>query len=195
MGFEDKVQKAKNLLEESAQVKIKLSKLLAEEIVKISDLIVEAFMNGGKVILFGNGGSAADAQHIAAEFVGRYILERRGLPAIALTTDTSILTAVSNDYGFESVFSRQVEALANEGDVIIAISTSGLSKNVLEAVKIAKKKKATIVGFTGESGGNLVKLADITINVPSQSTPRIQESHITVLHIICDLVEQELFGK
>ncbi len=174
---------------------MELSKLSSEKIVKASDLIVETYRKGGKVIIFGNGGSAADAQHAASEFVGRFMVDRRSLPAIALTTDSSILTAVSNDYGFENVFSRQVEALADEKDVLIAISTSGTSKNVLDAVKAGKKQKTKIIGLTGKNKSELTQLVDISIDVPSQSTPRIQEAHTTILHIICDLVEQELFEK
>lgn len=195
MDFRSKIQKAKATLEESAQTQMELSKLSSEKIVKASDLIVETYRKGGKVIIFGNGGSAADAQHAASEFVGRFMVDRRSLPAIALTTDSSILTAVSNDYGFENVFSRQVEALADEKDVLIAISTSGTSKNVLDAVKAGKKQKTKIIGLTGKNKSELTQLVDISIDVPSQSTPRIQEAHTTILHIICDLVEQELFEK
>ena len=197
MDFELKLLKTRNILDESAQIKRKLasSELLVEKIVKASDLIIEAYRVGGKVLVFGNGGSAADAQHMVCELIGRFKMDRISLAAIALTTDTSILTAVSNDYGFEKIFSRQVEALVNDGDVIVAISTSGRSKNVLDAVKIAKKKHAKVIGLTGESGEELNGLADVTINIPSDSTPRIQESHITVIHIICELVEQGLFEK
>ena len=146
-------------------------------------------------MILGNGGSAADAQHMACELVGRFTMERKGLPAIALTANPSILTSISNDFGFENVFSRQVEALANEGDIIIAISTSGNSKNVFKAVKLANKKKVKTIGMTGESGGELAKLVDVNINVPSNNTPRIQEAHLTIIHIICELVEQGLLEK
>ena len=179
-------------LEESAQLKMALAKSKLGEIKRITDLIVETYKKGGKVVLFGNGGSAADAQHIACELVGRFMLKRQAFPAIALTTDTSILTAVANDSGYEAVFSRQVEALVNEKDVVIAISTSGDSPNVIEATKLAKSKGAKTVGLTGGSGGRLAEVADLVLVVPSDSTPRIQEAHITIGHIICELAEKEL---
>ncbi|HLA94598.1 MAG TPA: SIS domain-containing protein, partial [Pyrinomonadaceae bacterium] len=139
----------------------------------------------------GNGGSAADAQHLAAEFVGRYETERRGIPAIALTTDTSALTAISNDYGFERVFARQVEALAQEGDCLIAISTSGDSPNVISAVMAARKKKCSVIGMTGARGKKLASLSDVCIMVPSERTARIQEAHITLAHIICEIIDSK----
>jgi len=163
-----------------------------EDIVKIekaAQMIVDCYKKGGKVVLFGNGGSAADAQHIAAELVGKYKLERKALPAIALNINTSIITAIGNDYGFEKVFSRQVEALVNENDVVIALSTSGNSENVIAGVLRAKDRGAKVVALTGSSGGRLKESADILLNVPSDDTPRIQEAHITIGHIICGLVE------
>ena len=146
---------------------------------------------GGKILLLGNGGSAADCQHIAAEIVGRYKRERRGLPAIALTTDTSILTAVGNDYGFEHVFSRQVEALCTPKDVVIGLSTSGNSPNVLAAIHTARQIGAFTMGLTGGSGGKLAQCCDLSLVVASKDTPRIQEAHILVGHLLCDLIDAE----
>jgi D-sedoheptulose 7-phosphate isomerase len=178
-------------LKESADIKLQLD---PGAIVKIADLIIESYKKGKKVILFGNGGSAADAQHIAAELVGKYKMVRDPLPAMALTVNTSILTACANDFGYEFVFAKQVRAIAEEGDVVIGISTSGTSPNVLEAIKAAKEIGAHTVGFTGEGGSELGKMVDICLAVPSKDTPRIQESHITAGHIICFLVEREIFG-
>ena len=157
-----------------------------------ADLILQTFKAGKKVLLCGNGGSAADAQHIAAEFVGRYETERRALPAIALTTDTSALTALANDYDFERIFSRQVDALAVEGDCLIAISTSGNSPNVISAVMAARKLGCKVVGMTGSKGKKLASLSDACIMIPSDRTARIQEAHITVAHIWCEIVENWL---
>lgn len=154
-----------------------------------SILTVETIKNGGKILLIGNGGSASDAQHIAAEFTGRYVKEREPLPAIALTTDTSALTAIGNDYGFEQVFSRQMKALAHAQDLVIAISTSGNSANVLEAVKVAKEVGCKVVGLSGKDGGALGALCDVNIVVPSNTTARIQEMHILIGHILCDSVD------
>ena len=153
-------------------------------------LLVETFKSGKKVLICGNGGSAADAQHIAAEFVGRYETERRGLPAIALTTDTSALTALANDYDFERIFARQVDALAVEGDCLIAISTSGNSRNVIAAVMAARNRGCSIVGMTGAAGKKLASLSDACILVPSDRTARIQEAHITIAHIWCEMVDE-----
>lgn len=180
-------------LEESADVKKLVAKTLSDEIVIAIQMIIDAYKAGGKVLLIGNGGSAADAQHIAAELIGRFKLERKGLPAIALTTDTSILTALANDYGYDTVFSRQLEALANDNDVLIATTTSGTSPNILKAIEVARSKNVKVIGLTGGDGGKLKDVADITIVVPSDNTPRIQEAHITIGHIICNLVEKELF--
>ena len=154
-------------------------------------IVSEAIVDGKKLLIFGNGGSAADAQHIAAELTGRYKSERRGLPAIALTTDTSALTAIGNDYGYKEVFKRQVEALANKGDVVIGISTSGNSKNVIKALKKAKKMDCKTIGFSGKDGGKMNEVCDINIIVPSNDTPRIQEIHILIGHIICQAVDNE----
>jgi len=187
----------KEILNESIRVKKKIvdDPSLLSQINQISSIIIEAYRRKKKVILFGNGGSAADAQHIAGELVNRLYLEREALPAIALTTDSSVLTSIANDYDYSRIFARQVEALAKEGDVVIGISTSGSSSNVIEAVKTAKEKGAKTVGFTGNKGGKLAELVDFVISVPSDETPRIQESHITIFHIICCLVERELFGN
>ncbi|OGS43363.1 MAG: phosphoheptose isomerase [Elusimicrobia bacterium RIFOXYD2_FULL_34_15] len=185
-------QKILDILNESISVKEK-SKSLADVIEKISQEVVKCYKNNKKVVLLGNGGSAADAQHIATEFVSRFEKERKALPAMALNTNTSSLTAIGNDYSFDKVFSRQIEAFVQKGDVVIAISTSGNSKNVIDAVEQAKKQGAVTVGFAGESGGKLKDVCDIIFRVPSKNTARIQEVHITVGHIICKLVEDELF--
>ncbi|MBI2851735.1 MAG: D-sedoheptulose 7-phosphate isomerase [Chloroflexi bacterium] len=182
-------------LEESARVKQALAGSQAGEIERMVELVVGTYRSGGKVIIFGNGGSAADAQHIAGELVGRFKLERRAFPAIALNSNTSIITALANDYGYETVFSRQIEALASEKDVVVGISTSGNSPNVINALKAARNKGATTIGLTGGDGGRMVEVCDLCLIVPSQSTPRIQEAHITIGHIICELVERELAGS
>lgn len=183
------------LLEESAELKKMMAQDIPDIIANAAKMIIDVYKAGGKVLLIGNGGSAADAQHIATELVGRFKMERAGLPAIALTTDTSLLTALANDYGYENVFSRQLESLASDRDVLIAISTSGNSLNILKAVQAAKSKKIKTIGLTGRSSGILKNLADITIKVPSDNIARIQEAHITVGHIICELVENELFNE
>lgn len=152
-------------------------------------ITTETLKNGGKILIFGNGGSAADAQHIAAELTGRYKTERKGLPAIALTTDTSALTAISNDFGYEAVFARQVEALANEGDLLIGISTSGNSENVNKALALGKELGCKTIGLSGKEGGAMSDHCDLNIIVPSHNTPRIQEMHILIGHIICQAVD------
>jgi len=169
-----------------------LVKDCGEQIDDCAAIIVETVLSGGKVLICGNGGSAADAQHIAAEFVGRYETERRALPAIALTTDTSALTAIANDYSFERVFARQVEALAGEGDCLIAISTSGNSPNVIAGVMAARQKGCKIIGMTGAKGKKLASLSDACLLVPSERTARIQEAHITVAHIWCEIVDETI---
>ena len=183
------------VLEESANVKIKLARKFSGHILQAAQMCIHCCNSGGKIVLFGNGGSAADAQHIAAELVGRFNLERQGIPAVALTTNTSILTALGNDYGFDATFARQVEAIVKENDVVIAISTTGKSKNVLDAIKKAKEKGAKTICLTGRDGGELAKMVDLAVIVPSNSVPRIQEAHITIGHIICELVEDGLFTK
>ncbi len=179
----------------SIEVKSALSEDRAsqEMISRLASEIVCAFERGNKVLIAGNGGSAADAQHIAAEFVSRFFFDRPGLPAIALTTDTSMLTAIGNDYGFDLLFARQVQALGRAGDIFVGISTSGNSKNVIEAVKTARDLGLHTTGLCGE-GGELKAIADIVISVPSRVTPHIQECHICIGHIICALVEREIFG-
>jgi D-sedoheptulose 7-phosphate isomerase len=172
-----------------------LERELGPKMIQVTDLLVDTFRSGNKLLVMGNGGSAADAQHLAGEIVGRFRLERRGLPAIALSTDSSILTAVGNDYGFEAIFSRQVEALAQEGDVVIGISTSGSSPNVLSALRLAREMGCRTVGLLGKDGGSIREMVDIDLTVPGQDTPRIQEGHITIIHILCELVEQALFGE
>lgn len=158
----------------------------------MAEKIIDALKRGNRVYWCGNGGSAADCQHLAAELVGRFRLERKGLASVALTTDTSILTAISNDYGYDNVFVRQVEALVIEGDVVVGISTSGKSPNVLKALEKARELKAVTLGFSGRDGGPLRAISDICLVVPSELTPHIQEAHILVGHIICDLVEQAI---
>ncbi len=180
---------------ESADLKRAFIEDNVDNLFRIFSDIAERVKRGSKILLCGNGGSAADAQHIAAELVGRFKMERKPLPAIALTTDTSVLTALSNDYSFKEVFKRQVEALGGEGDVLIAISTSGNSENVNLAVEEAKRRKILTVGFTGKDGGRLKEIADYVVHVKSSSTPRIQEVHITVGHVMCDFIENYLFSQ
>ena len=192
---------------------------LVPQIEKAAHLVINTLKNNKKIILAGNGGSSTQAAHISAEFVGRYKIERRGLPAIALTTDLAVITAIGNDYGFDTIFERQIEALGNEGDVFIALSTSGNSKNIINAVEKAKKMNVHVIGLLGNDGGKLRKLlaidmaseshephmsllasshadtSSVEIIVPSSNIPRIQEAHLMILHIICELVEKELFGK
>jgi len=162
---------------------------------KIQDAVLEIYnslIDGNKIYLFGNGGSAADAQHIAAELIGRYKIERKSIPAVSLTTDTSILSSLSNDYSFETIFSRQCESLVDKNDIVIAISTSGNSKNVINGIITAKKKGAKIIGLLGNNGGEMKNLIDIPIIVNSSSTDKIQEVHRIIYHIICDLIEQKI---
>jgi len=163
---------------------------MAVEIEEASELVVSTLENGGKILLFGNGGSAGDAQHISAEIVGRYKKERRGLPAIALTTDTSAITAIGNDFGYRYIFSRQIEALAQPEDLLIAISTSGNSENVIEGLKVGKQIGCSTLGLSGKGGGEMKKFCDITLVVPSDETPRIQEIHILIGHIFASMVDR-----
>ncbi|ENU8484379.1 D-sedoheptulose 7-phosphate isomerase [Campylobacter jejuni] len=179
--------------------------LVKEQILKDENLItliknaslevIKAYRNGNKTLLAGNGGSAADAQHIAGEFVSRFYFDRPGIASIALTTDTSILTAIGNDYGYENLFARQVQAQGVKGDIFIGISTSGNSKNILKALDLCKQKGIISIGLSGASGGDMNELCDYCIKVPSTCTPRIQEAHILIGHIICAITEEELFGK
>ena len=182
-------QRINKIFDDSVAV-ISDTKQISAEIERAIDLIIKCYKKGGKVVVFGNGGSAADAQHLAAELIGRFQLERQSLPAIALTTDTSILTALGNDYSFDYIFARQCESLVKKEDVIIAISTSGKSKNVLEAIGVAKKKGASIIGLTGANGANMKKYVNVLLVIPSKSTARIQEGHRTAIHAICEIVEE-----
>jgi len=183
-------------IEASAQTKQKMleDEALIDLIAEVGGLCVDLYRNGKKTLLAGNGGSAADAQHIAAELVGRYGFDRPSIPSLALTTDTSNLTAIGNDYGYDKVFSRQLEGMGNEGDLFIGISTSGNSQNIINAFESAKAKGITTVALVGRDGGQMGKMADYVIIVPSNSTPRIQESHILIGHILCDIIEKTLFG-
>ena len=183
-------QEIKNSIRESSNI-ILNSENLSEQIEKSINEIIKCFSTKNKIIIFGNGGSAADAQHIVAEFIGRFQKERKSLPAIALTTDSSILTSLSNDYSYEVVFSRQCESLVSKGDVVIGISTSGNSKNVEKGIKTAKKMGAITIGLLGGNGGIISKIVDIPIIVKSNSTARIQEVHRVIYHIICGIVERE----
>ncbi len=167
---------------------------LIDKIADVAKKCIELYKTDKKTILAGNGGSAADAQHIAAELVGRYGFDRPSIPSLALTTDTSNLTAIGNDYGYDKVFSRQLEGMGQDGDIFIGISTSGNSENILNAFNSAKKKNIFTVALVGKDGGEMAKQADIALVVPSDSTPRIQESHILIGHILCDIIEKEIFG-
>jgi D-sedoheptulose 7-phosphate isomerase len=180
---------------DSSEVKARFIRNHADMLIQVVKVLVAAFKGGHKVLLFGNGGSAADAQHLAAEFVNRFLIERPPLPAIALTTDTSILTSISNDYGYADTFSKQVKALGKEGDVAIGISTSGTAANVVKAIKVAKDLGMKTVGLTGGDGGDLAKIVDFALVVDSSSTPRIQETHITIGHVLCEMVDRMLFQQ
>ncbi|WP_455242915.1 D-sedoheptulose-7-phosphate isomerase [Petrachloros mirabilis] len=181
--------------QESANVKQQFVRDHADRIVEVAKLLVTVFREGRKVLLFGNGGSATDAAHIAAEFVGRYKRERHPLPALALATDIAAITCIANDYGYDELFARQVRAHGQKGDVVIAISTSGNSANVLKGVEAAKACGLTTVAWTGGTGGKLAAMVDFSFVVPSESTARIQESHITLGHVLCELTEEQLLGK
>ncbi|MDD4900440.1 MAG: D-sedoheptulose 7-phosphate isomerase [Candidatus Omnitrophica bacterium] len=185
-------EKIKDILLESIQTKEEVLRRGVGQIKEISDTFIESLKKGGKIILFGNGGSAADAQHIAAEFIGRFKKDRSALAAISLTTNTSVLTSLANDYGYDVVFAKQIEALGQKNDVAVGISTSGKAKNVILGMKQAKKMGIKTVAFTGSDGGDLIKYADVSFIVPSTVTARIQEMHITIGHVICELVEQSL---
>lgn len=169
-------------------------KKISNEIKQVKNIIIHALKNKNKIILFGNGGSAADSQHMAAEFIGRFLINRKSIPAISLTTDTSILTAVGNDFGFENIFSRQCESIVSKGDIIIAISTSGNSINVINGIKTAKEKGGIIIGLTGKKGGKLNDLSDQILKMPTEYIPHIQECHRVIIHILCNLVEKELMN-
>jgi D-sedoheptulose 7-phosphate isomerase len=184
-----------NAFADSASVKQQFAREHAERIVQVATLIATAFREGRKVLLFGNGGSATDAAHIAAEFVGRYHRERAPLPAIALATDVAAITCIANDYGYDELFARQIRAHGQKGDVAIAISTSGTSTNVLKGVEAARTLGLTTIAWTGGSGGKLAGMVNYPFVVPSKVTARIQESHITLGHVLCELIEEQLLGK
>jgi D-sedoheptulose 7-phosphate isomerase len=194
MASIDTLEQVARQLRDSAQVKMRMVEACAADIVRAAEVLVDSYQQGHKVLLCGNGGSAADAQHLACELVSRLTRERAALPALALTTNTSILTAIANDHDYDQVFARQVEALAQPGDVLIAISTSGRSGGVNVAARMAAQRGAKTIALTGKDGGELVKLADLSIVVPSDNTQRIQEGHIAAGHILCELVEAALFG-
>ncbi len=178
------------ILDSSESIKKSIENI--PEIIRIIESITKSLKKGNKIILFGNGGSAADAQHIAAELVGRFDYDRKSLPAISLTTDTSVITSIGNDYSFEKIFSRQCESLVNKGDVVVGISTSGNSINVKNGLLVSKRKGAKTVGFLGHKGGHIKNIVDIPLIVNSNSTPRIQEVHRTAAHIICEMVEKNI---
>lgn len=182
----------KDILLENIHIKEEILRNNIGQIVEITELVIDCLKKNGKVILFGNGGSAADSQHIAAEFIGRFKKDRSALAAIALTTNTSILTSLANDYGYDIVFAKQIEALGQKNDIVIGISTSGKAKNVLQGIKQAKKMGLKTVALSGGDGGDLARSADLSLLVPSNITARIQEAHILIGHIICELMEQKL---
>ncbi len=186
------MQRIKDFLYSSANLKKTVADTLSEDILEATNRIKSRLNKGGKLILMGNGGSAADCQHIAAELIGRFKKERRAMPAIALTVDTSSLTALGNDYGFETIFERQLEALAQENDAVVGISTSGNSENVVRALKKANVLGAETIGLVGNNGGKIKEVANLSIVIPSNNTARIQEVHITIGHIICELIEEDL---
>jgi D-sedoheptulose 7-phosphate isomerase len=183
------------IIDEHVKLVLAIEKNLLSEIRTAVRWSVDALKRENKILFAGNGGSAADAQHLAAEFIGRFQKDRPSLPALALTTDTSILTAVGNDYGFEKIFARQIEGLVKEGDIFFAISTSGNSENVIEAVKVCRKRSCSTIGLLGKNGGKLAEIVDLPIIIESDNTARIQENHIVIGHMICQLVENILFGK
>ena len=185
-------EKIKDILSESIQVKEELLRSKLSDIVGIAEILIDCLKNRGKIMFFGNGGSASDSQHLAAELVGRFKKERPALAAIALTTNTSIITALANDYSYEIIFARQIEALGSKNDVAVGISTSGRAKNVAAGLKQAKKMDLKTIALTGGDGGESVKIADASLVIPSSVTARIQEAHITVGHILCELIEQEI---
>ena len=188
-----------NDIKSQIESNIELSKKILNEFLSIicdlGKIIASVVKAENKILICGNGGSAADAQHIAAEFINRFCMERRPLPAIALTTDTSVITSIGNDYDFKYIFSKQVSALGRKGDILLGISTSGNSQNIIEAVNAAKKKGIYTIAFTGQSGGKLQKIVDVCIKMPASETARVQEGHILISHLLCDIVEKELFGK
>jgi D-sedoheptulose 7-phosphate isomerase len=183
------------IFKESSRVQEAFINENLSKLVNVIDVLTAALKSGNKILLFGNGGSAADAQHIAAEFINRFLIERPPLPAIALTTDTSVITSIGNDYDFSEIFSKQIRAIGQPGDVAWGISTSGNSANVMKGLEMAKKMGLVTVAFTGKDGGNIAKIVDFSVNVSSSNTARIQETHITAGHAICELVDMKLFQK
>jgi len=187
--------KIETAFQESAQVKLQFiqNEENVGKIMEVAKRIIAAYRKGNKVLLFGNGGSACDASHLAAELVNRYKKDREGLPAISLATDMAVITSISNDYDYTDLFSRQIKAIGHKGDIAIAISTSGNSPNVLKAVQVAKEKGLITIGFAGKDGGKLAGLVDYSFIIPSNNTARIQEAHITLGHLLCELIEDEMF--
>ena len=183
------------IFKESSQLKEIFVNENLSRIVRVVEAVTGALKAGNKILLFGNGGSAADAQHIAGEFVNRFIIERPPLPAIALSTDTSVITSIGNDYDFSEIFSKQIRAIGQTGDVAWGISTSGKSPNIIKALETAKKMGLVTIGFTGRDGGDIARMVDYSLNVSSNSTPRVQEVHITVAHVICEMVDFKLFQR
>lgn len=188
-------EKIISILRESADLKLKFAQDSLDSVINATNLINKCFKSGGKLLIFGNGGSASDAQHIASEFVNRFMLERKALPAISLATDLSVITSIANDSDFENIFSRQIEALGKKNDVAIGLTTSGKSENVINGLKAAKRLGMTNIVFTGNKFNNLKKLSKCIISVPSDSTARVQEVHITVAHILCELAEEQVEKK
>jgi D-sedoheptulose 7-phosphate isomerase len=195
MNNEKALNRINDCFKEGAELRLKVAKDCGAAMVAAAQAISTCLQSGGKLFFFGNGGSAADAQHLAAEFVGRFVRERRALPAVALTTDSSILTAVGNDYGFDRIFSRQIEALGRPGDIAIGITTSGNSPNVIVAFQQARLQNIKTIGLAGRDGGLLRQCSDIALVVASPTTARVQECHITIGHLLCELVEEDLFGS
>jgi D-sedoheptulose 7-phosphate isomerase len=181
-------------LNESIAIKTEFLSSSVESVIQIANILVDAFKTGHSLYLMGNGGSAADAQHISGELVGRFKKNRKPLPALALTTDTSVLTAIANDFGYDQCFERQVDAFVKDSDVVIGLSTSGNSSSIINAVLVAKEKGAKTIAFTGKGGGMLKDHVDVCLEIPSTDTARIQECHITIGHILCSIIEKELFG-
>lgn len=189
------IAEIRSQLQANRDVTSRIERELTPLIAEMAMLLTDTFRSGGKLMVMGNGGSAADSQHFAAEIVSRFRMERPGLPAIALSTDTSILTAIGNDYGFDVVFRRQVEALAKPGDMVVGISTSGNSTNVKMALELAREKGCRTIALLGRDGGSIKGVSDLALVVPSNDTPQIQEGHIAIIHIVCDLVEKGMFGE
>lgn len=188
-------KRIEDAFKDSAAIKLRFLEMNLDKIIEVTGLVVSAFMEGNKIILFGNGGSATDASHLAAEFVNRFKRDRDGLPAVSLTSDMAVMTSISNDYDYSNSFARQVKTFGKKGDIAIAISTSGNSSNVIKGVKVSRCLGIKTVALTGGDGGKLAALSDYAFIVPSSDTPRIQETHITLGHVICELVEEEIFGR